>query len=564
MTDQYHNSIFNQLKEERKKAFSSLQTERTNWNNSWQLVAEYIWTVKAEFTKQESQGQFLNTELFSTAAMRAVIIRSSVLINYLWNSGAFKLIDDDDDNNDNLEISDFWERVTKIIIKAINKSNFITALDQFERNVASFGTSCLFSSLNEKGELQFNCLDLKDIYIDESEQGKADTLYYNYSLTTNQVVNRFGYDNCCKKIQDNYNKGINEKVKILMACQPVANTKNKAQIGRLFKYESIYLDMDNDTILLQEGYYEQPFFILRESKRTSEKYGRGRGMQAISDILQLNVNKENYVIITNKLSKPSKGVFLENLPGNGIINLSPDSINVFNGSGGVNNKPIFNLEEMTTGNLQVVKEVSAYLEDQIMQIFDLDRLLDLNNDVEMTATEAVARAQIRLKSLGSMFKTRINEFYQPLIKRVFNILLREGKLGYSSDDPILNTLDEKEASIIPDKIRERMDKDEDVYDIKWLTPFAQEEEAVKANSLMQVWANAGAIAQQTQDPAVFDNLDYDETIKLISELASSNSILRSKEEVDIIRSQRQNAQQQQMTMQAAGQMSEIQKNLTQK
>lgn len=560
----YEQSNNKSLITERRTVFGRLQSERSNWNNIWQLVAQYVWTIKANFTTETSPGVFLNSHLFDVSATKAMRTRASILVTYLWNQGSFKLIDVDKDLAQTTAITYYWEEATDKLVRILNNSNLVVALDECERNAASFGTYCLLITVDKKGKLQFNCLDLRDIYIDDNAAGLVDTLYYHYELTAAQAVKEFGFDNCCKKVQQDYQKGENSsKIKILRVIQPRDKLLNKAPLPDHFNFESVYIDLSNEHVMAIEGFYEQPFFVGRENRRTSEKYGRGCGIEAISDILQVNVNQENYTVITNKMAKPSKGVFMDALPGNGIINLSPDSINVFNASTTISGKPIFNLEDSIGGDLKVVMETTAILDDKIMQAFDLDRLLDLNNETEMTATETVERKQIRQQSLGSMLKIKMNEFYKPIVERCFNILFRNGELGYFSNDP--EYIARKEAGgkplLIPDEIQNRMLDGEEIYDIKWLTPFAQEEEFLRVMSYMQVWQNAGAIAALTQDPAIFDNLDVDKTVSMLIETAASNKILRSAEEVKIMRDQKQKLLATQQALSAGQQVSDIQKNL---
>ena len=56
-----------------------LKGERSNWNNTWQTVAMYVDTKKADFNTTQTDGQFLNTKVFDNTASQYAKSRASTL-----------------------------------------------------------------------------------------------------------------------------------------------------------------------------------------------------------------------------------------------------------------------------------------------------------------------------------------------------------------------------------------------------------------------------------------------------------------------------------------------------
>ena len=99
------------------------------------------------------------------------------------------------------------------------------------------------------------------------------------------------------------------------------------------------------------------------------------------------------------------------------------------------------------------------LKDNISKHYFLDRLLDFNNQTQMTATETIKRDSIRNTSLSAAIDRMTFELFSPLINRSFNILLK-------------NDMFED----MPESMTEAIDEGEDVYEIKYITPAARQQQ----------------------------------------------------------------------------------------
>lgn len=155
----------------------------------------------------------------------------------------------------------------------------------------------------------------------------------------------------------------------------------------------------------------------------------------------------------------------------------------------------------------------------------------------MTATEVQVRYELMQRLLGPTLGRFQTEFLNPLIERVFGIMYRA------------NALDQAPSIIGDTKI-----------DIEYVGPLARSqrmEEAVAIERLYQLAMNIGQI-----DPAIMDNIDHDEAIRMRAKLLGvPKTIMKDINDVNDIREQR--AMMQQAQQQAQLQQAQAQTALTQ-
>ena len=246
--------------------------------------------------------------------------------------------------------------------------------------------------------------------------------------------------------------------------------------------------------------------------------------------------------------------------GGGIIDASAGAINVFDVSGRQNNnidpiKPLF-----TVGELRTTLERMQQLKDAIAQHFFLDQLLDFNNQTQMTATETIQRANIRAASMGSIFNRQVAELFDPLISRVFNLLLNKNMLGVinGSAEQRMMEAQGQEVLIIPDEIAQKMAAGEDVFKIKYFTPAQRALQAQRAEALGQLTLYIQGLMQT--DPTAGDLLDVDKAVRLAGEIGGLGDVLRSDEDVQGMRQERNQQIQQQALVEQAKTGSEALRN----
>lgn len=543
---------------DRLRIFSDLKAERTDYDDDWQIVADYVYTVKADFTKEDEDTSFTNQQLYDKTATMSLNVRASTLLSLLWDSGKFMYKPNPKYFKDKSDLNDWFQYCTDVARKEFYNAQADRIFDESEKDEGAFGLSYVFLDGNNEG-LNLKLFQVKECYINETKGDKIDTLYRNYCITVKQCVDTFGIENVSDSVKSAYeSKKYNDKVEMLHIIQPRMMRNVTKQGVEDMPYESVYIDIKANKEIkkqgVQKGFEYFPVYISREGKRNGEKYAYSPTMMAIEEVSQINKVREDQILIMNRFADPAIGYDSTALESN-VLNTSPGSSTSFrmNGRAGL---PIFDMVQ-TKGDPTAVENLIVRLQETINKYYGIDVLLDFNTQNQMTLGEAQIRAQIRQQTLGATIMKKRSEKYRPIVERAFDILFKQGKFGYMPGDERIAIEEDlgMKPMVIPEEVVNLINagiEPMELIEVQFYTQFEYEKEMLKNNSIIQVWNNAGLIAQLTQRPDVFDNLDEDKTIKELGTSSFNIDIFRDNKEIDAIRGARADnaAQQQQLaTMQ---------------
>jgi len=207
--------------------------------------------------------------------------------------------------------------------------------------------------------------------------------------------------------------------------------------------------------------------------------------------------------------------------------------------------------------------------ESITQAFFLDRLLDLNNQTQMTAFETSVRNRMRGEALGAMFMRQIMEVLTPTIERTFNILWRRGQLGHIQEGPgsrlrakwaeILGGTNE---IVVPDAVIKAAAAGLDIYEIEYISPAKRFMMSEKLQGLFT--ASDAIVALSQAIPGMTDNLDSDRMAELVFKLTGAPAEgLRTRDEVRDLRAGAAQQQRAVSALETAKGVSEVTRNVAQ-
>lgn len=548
-----------------KTSFDEMKKGRLNWDDLYQTLGEFVSQVKQNFTSSPTPGEFLIGDIYDSTGSFAAYNASSAILGMLWPSTAKQSVEITipDDMEITTELSDWYSKVTERTVRALDDpgANLSLSLDEYMLDQIIFGTSGVGVERGDESKLLFRPYGVKEMYIDEGKNGRVNKISLFFEWTVNRLVEEYGIENVSEKSEKLYKSGKGgAKTKVLVCIQK--RMEKKAEKGVLsMPFESVHIEYDNNHLLRESGFSELPIKVGRFRKLNYEVMGRSPAMLALPDIREANVLREGIIIATEKNLDMPKGVLSDGIVGGGIVDTSAGSITVFNASQSLGNTPpIFDI-----GRPPDVSVALARLEDlknTIAQHFSLDRLIDFNNDTQMTFGEAQIRAQIRNASLSSLFSRQIAEVLTPLLARSINILFEDGEFGVikgSEQEGELRRLG-KNIEYIPDAIAQRIVEGLDIYQISYKTQAAASSRAQEYMSIIDVLGFA--IQSMQVDPSIRHRVDLH---KGVSEIANIRSlpvgIIRQDDEVAARIKQEQEQMQGQMQLEAGVQAAGIVESL---
>ena len=546
-----------------------LIAEKSVWNTQWQLVSEYVCQRKMNFTSSASDGAFLNSELWSDVAPKALDTAVSAVIGLVWpDSFSFKLEALGKDLKDDEEIKDWFEEVTEVLQMAMDdpEAGLAMAINEAMTDFFTF-MPAIHVEEGTDTDFKFEAWNVSQFAVEEGSQGFIDTFFRQYEWTVRQTVEKFGEKLVSKKVRELYQaKKFTEKVKLLHVIAPRVVAANGGKGNQNMPYSSVHIEIETKHLILESGFHELPTFAFRWSKKIGEKYARTPAMRALPTIMELNALWEMTTLGIEQSYDPALAVYDDGTFGAGTIDRSAGAVNVLNVTGKIaaSRRPIERLFEAAP--ISDVAPLIERLENTVNDHFMIDRLLDTNNETQMTAREALMRNSLRQSTLRSPHSRLIAELFNRMIERCFNIMLRKGRFGYAAGSPEATAWQamnpNEEVKTIPDKIVQMQGKKKRVYFIRYLTPAARESQAEEGQGLLNLFQFA--VESAAVDPRPLKMINAGRLTKRLGEIwAIPSEAFNTEEEMAVNEQAEQQAAEAQNALAKADAMATIGKNAAQ-
>ena len=512
-----------------KKRCSTLESERQTWEDHWQDILDYVMPRKADVTFVRSKGEKRTEVLFDSTAITANNLLAASLHGTLTSPSLpwFTLKLRDEELMADRDVQLWLEDSGRRMYDTFNETNFNTEVHELYLDLTSIGTGALFvEEANdgfEKGAIHFNTLHIAEYFISENVNGKVDTLYRKYKLSARQAIQEFGEENVGEKIIEAAKNKPDKQFNFIHAVEPTQDYERATgEKSTKLPFHSCHVCVEDKMLVRTGGYNEFPYLVPRWSKATGEIFGRSPSYNALPDIKTLNKAVEIGLKAWAKAIDPPLLVQDDGVIGR--VRMTPAGITVVRSDGAI--KPL-----QIGSNWQITDMKENALRTAIRQAYYSDQL-QLQEGPQMTATEVQVRYELMQRLLGPTLGRFQSEFLNPLIERVFGIMVRANAFMPT-----------------PEIMGNRK------MDIEYVGPLARSqrmEESIAIERLYQLAMNVGQV-----DPAIMDNINHDEAIRLRAKLLGvPKTVLRGTDEVVEMREAKAQAQQDMMQQQMAQQQAQ--------
>ena len=512
-----------------KKRCSALESDRQTWEDHWQDILDYVMPRKADVTFVRSKGEKRTEVLFDSTAITANNLLAASLQGTLTSPSLpwFHLKLRDEELNKNRDVQLWLEDSARRMYDVFNESNFNTEVHELYLDLCSVGTGAIFVEEGNSGftneGIHFNCLHIAEYFIQENVTGKVDTLYRKYKLTARQAIEEFGEENVGEKIIEAAQNKPDKQFNFIHAVEPTKDYERATgKSNTKLPFHSCHVCVEDKMVVRTGGYNEFPYLVPRWSKATGEIFGRSPSYNALPDIKTLNKAVEIGLKAWAKAIDPPLLVQDDGVIGR--VRMTPAGITVVRSDGAI--KPL-----QIGSNWQITDMKENQLRQAIRQAYYSDQL-QLQEGPQMTATEVQVRYELMQRLLGPTLGRFQSEFLNPLIERVFGIMVRANAFMPT-----------------PEIIGNRK------MDIEYVGPLARSqrmEESIAIERLYQLAMNVGQI-----DTAIMDNINHDEAIRMRAKLLGvPKTVLRGLDEVMEMREAKAQQQAQMMQQQMAQQQAQ--------
>lgn len=409
-----------------------MKNARSPYLTHWQEINQFVAPNNARFqtTDRDKGGKRTNdiineTVLFSRRTFKSGLMAGMSSPARPW----FLLAPPDPGMKEFGPVKEWLDTVTRLMRDVFVRSNLYGVLPTIYGSCGDYGTAAFGLQEDDKETIRCYPFSTGSYMIDCNERMQVDTLYREYTQTVRQLVSRFGLEKCSLKVRTAWDRGdYGTWVDVVHAIEP-----NFARIpGKLNARDKAYLSVTYEagekTPLNVSGFDDFPALAPRWSVNGEDVYGTDcPGMVCLGSQKGMQFSERKKYQAVDKLVNPAmngdatlRNAGADLLPGG--VNWIPG---MSNGNPGL--RPIHELDYRTIEILgNDIKEVEervrrAYYEDLMMLLANSDR-------PQMTAEEVRERSQEKLLVLGPLMEQFNDDLFDPLIDRVFNIMLRRGQL----------------------------------------------------------------------------------------------------------------------------------------
>ena len=418
--------------------FGSLKQLRQPWETLWQEIAKYVMPRRVPGLNGSIQGPGTSNEtlLFDTTAVDANMTLANGQLAWMSPLEASWFAFEPQKKSDAAKL--WLSECTGTAREALASGNFYTAVHEFYLDRSAFGTACLYVEQGMKSPINAEVWPVGTFVIDEDAEGNVDTVIREFQLSPRQAAAKFGEDKLSPKMREMLGdpKRMHEKCKFLHCIQP-RNERDKKKVDDVnMPIQSVYMEREGCHIVKDSGYEEMPVMVsryLQWGSGTGSFYGWAPSFVALPEARQLNFLEKMMDALAEKKAFPPV-LAPEELEGE----IDPNAMGVTYFSRDLGTSGQMPREWMTQGDYAIGFQRAEVRRDAIRRAFHVD-LFQMFAQVEkqMTAREVSERSSEKLIQFSPTFSRLTTELFNPLLERVFAILLRNGSFTQPPEEMVM-------------------------------------------------------------------------------------------------------------------------------
>lgn len=523
-----------------------LRVNRYSWWTHARELADYFLPRRYKWLitpNQMARGSPINQHILDSTGVIAARNLASGLVSGKSSPTRpwFKLKIGRLDSTQTSPVSLWLAECERLLYLIFAESNFYNSIATFYYDLVIFGTAVML--IYEDYDNVINCYNpcYGEYYIDIDGKYRPVIFYREFTMTISALVNEFGIENVSDNIRKLYNdnSGANLTRELVVAHSIEPNDDGRAfefGFSDKFAFRECYWEWGGSAssqggsnsppdFLRKRGYYELLNICARWDLVSNDAYGRSPAMDALGDQKQLQLESRRKAQAIDKMVNPPlvADIQLKNQP----ASLLPGGITYVSGYAATG-KPGFSSVYDTKFPVNEITEDLKECRERIKKTFFND-VLNTASQYEtrsnVTAVEWDMRKSESLVMLGPALERIDHECLANVLERTFAIAAR--------------------ANIFPPAPPEIAGLN---LNIEFVSMLQQAQQAAQSAGIERVLGLAGNLA--AIDPAAMDNIDVDQALDIYSYLLNNSpKIIRSPEQLNQIRTNRQ--RQQQMAERAA-------------
>lgn len=473
------------------REYGQLYSQQANFRMLWNSIAQYVMPAWDNFIGEFSEGVIRTTRLFDATAVtdneRFASIMESLLTprTQMWHD----IVPADENLKDNEEVQAYCSTVRKILFAARYRprANYASQTDECYLSLGAFGNNALLIDDELGRHLVYRSIPMNEVVWALDPSGMVDQVYRKFRYSAKQCMQRAKIDrwNIPEAISKEYEKNPFTEFELIHCVRPNAERAQGALGYQGMAYESWYIFPEGRDVLSRGGYRTFPYAIGRYRMAPREHYGRSPAAVAYPAIRTLNEQKKTALRAGQKAVDPP------------LLLAEEGALTGFNLRGGALNYGTLSadgtalvqpLKITDAGGFQISKELMEMEIQAIHDPFLTSVMQILAQHPDMTATEALIRAQEKGVLIAPAMGRQQSEFLGPQIVREIDIL--------------------HHANLLPNPPDALLESDQGLK-IEYTSPLAKLMRAEEAQTIMS--SVQGLASMASVMPGILDIVDEDDT-----------------------------------------------------
>ncbi len=540
-----------------RKRFKALRDEQSDWRQHWSEIVENIAPRRGKYLGGQQSDAFQNAgqkkhqKIINGSVSQALKTLAGGLQGGLTSPSRpwFSLGLADDSLAEFQPVREWLHNVRDAMLTILSRSNFYGAIHYIYWELGAFGTAAMLMEEDLETVIRCRPFTIGEYVLALDHNYRPNALLRQFSMTAGQMQEKFGQG---KNQLDNLPRSVitalennkpDERSEIQHAIERNLGINRSKSDHQGKEFKSIYYPFsdEEDLVLRESGYNSIPFIATRWEVNGVNTYGDSPAMDALGDVKMLQKMEEKKLMALDKQVNPTM---------NGSVALKQEGATMV--AGGVNwvdpvqGQQAFSPAYLVNPNLQ---QMSVAIQEVVMRIRDAffnPLFLSVTQaDKDMTAFEVAKRHEEKLMMLGPIIERQNSETSDPVIDRLFNVMvgLNMFAVGTPLEIP-------KELHGMPLKI-------------KYTSLLAQAQQMVATAPIEQLVGFVGNAAQakMAAEQSGIMKVDFDEAIDQYAQaLGVPPKTIRSDDVVAQIEAKKQKDAQMQMMAQHAEPISKALKN----
>lgn len=514
------------------KRLGILQKEQSSWRSHWQELNDYVMPRRLRYLNSDvNKGTKRNDKIINITPIKAARTLSSGMMAGLTSPARpwFHLIPSDPKLASRNTVRMWLYEVERRIREVFNRSNLYNCLPLVYTDLGVFGTSCMLVEEDDEDIVRGYVLPVGQYYLANSARMAVDTVYREFQLTVSQLVERFGLDACSQRVKDAFGRGDYDTwIEVVHVIEPNPAVTYGSPGPNGMPFRSLWFEKAGDTntgFLRVSGFAEFPAMAPRWNVTGEDVYGYSPAMDALGDARALQLYERRKAQAADKIVNPPM-VGPSSLK-NQTASLLPGTLTTVDVvTGGQTFKPAIDVKDSAVATFDsIIREHEA----RIQQSFYADLWLMLANSDrrEITAREIDERHEEKMLQLGPVVDRLHDELLDPLLDRVFSIMMRRGDLPPPPQE------------LQGQRVR-----------VEYVSIMAQAQKLLFTTGIERLAGFAGNLMQAA--PEVLRRINFDRAVVEYAELLNvPPTIIKSDEEVAAAAAEAEQAKQQEQMAQAA-------------